>query len=234
MKKYLVTGVKSGLGKYLYENLPDVNGLDRGGFDLIKDEEYDTIIHCAFNKAQTHADIGDHYGYLDDNIFLTQDLLTLKYKKFIYISTIDVYPTVQNVYGLFKRLAESVVKQKPGTIILRCSMILGENTKPNHITKLKDGIDRLTLSGQSKFNYILNSDILKFIESYSVRCPEGIIDFVANTPAELNEVVSMISPNTELLTYIYDANYKWVNPIYDTYEEFNKSSLNNLNQYING
>ena len=99
MKKYLVTGVKSGLGKYLYENLPDVNGLDRGGFDLIKDEEYDTIIHCAFNKAQTHADIGDHYGYLDDNIFLTQDLLTLKYKKFIYISTIDVYPTVQNVYG---------------------------------------------------------------------------------------------------------------------------------------
>jgi nucleoside-diphosphate-sugar epimerase len=234
MKKYLVTGIKSGLGKYLYENLSDAAGLDRSGFNLIKDEEYDTIIHCACNKAQTHADIGDHYGYLDDNIFLTQDLLTLKYKKFIYISTIDVYPPTPNVYGLFKRLAESIVKQKPGTIILRCSMILGENTKPNHITKLKDGIDRLTLSGQSKFNYILNSDILKFIESYLVRCPEGIIDFVANAPAELSEVVAKISPNTELLTYIYDADYKWVNPIYDTYEEFNKSSLNNLNQYING
>ena len=234
MKKYLVTGIKSGLGKYLYENLSDAAGLDRGGFNLIKNEEYDTIIHCAFNKAQFPTDIGDHYGYLDDNILLTQDLLKLKYRKFVYISTIDVYPPTPNVYGLFKRFAESIVKQQPGTIILRCSMILGENTKPNHITKLKDGIDRLTLSGKSKFNYILNSDILKFVESYSLRCPEGIIDFVANAPAELSEVVAKISPNTELLTYIYDADYKWVNPIYDTYEEFNKSSLNNLNQYING
>jgi hypothetical protein len=113
-------------------------------------------------------------------------------------------------------------------------MILGENTKPNHITKLKDGIDRLTLSSQSKFNYILNSDILKFIESYSLRCPEGIIDFVANKPAKLGEVASMISPNTKLLSYTYNANYKWFNPIYDTYEEFNKSSIDNLNQYLNG
>jgi nucleoside-diphosphate-sugar epimerase len=234
MAKYLVTGIKSGLGKYLYENLPDTHGLDRGGFNLIKDEEYDTIIHCAFNKAQTSTDIGDHYGYLEDNILLTQDLLKLKYRKFIYISTIDVYPPTPNVYGLFKIFAESIIKQKPGTIILRCSMILGENTKPNHITKLKDGIDRLTLSSQSKFNYILNSDILKFIESYSLRCPKGIIDFVANKPAKLGEVASMISPNTKLLSYTYNANYKWFNPIYDTYEEFNKSSIDNLNQYLNG
>ena len=69
--KYLVTGIKSGLGKYLYENLPDVVGLDRGGFDLIKDEDYDVIIHCAFNKT---LDVEDHYQYLEDNIFLTQKL----------------------------------------------------------------------------------------------------------------------------------------------------------------
>jgi dTDP-4-dehydrorhamnose reductase len=234
MAKYLVTGIKSGLGKYLYENLPDVHGLDRGGFNLIKDEDYDTIIHCAFNKAQSPVDIGDYYGYLDDNILLTQDLLKLKYKKFIYISTIDVYPTTLSTYGLFKRFAESIVKQKPGTIILRCSMILGDNTKPNHITKLKDGIDRLALSGESKFNYILNSDILKFVESYSLRCPEGIMDFVSNESAKLSDVAAIISPSTELLSYTYDADHKWVNPIYDTYTEFDKSSMDNLNQYLNG
>jgi nucleoside-diphosphate-sugar epimerase len=234
MAKYLVTGIKSGLGKYLYENLPDAHGLDRGGFNFIKDEDYDTIIHCAFNKAQSSVDIGDYYSYLEDNILLTQDLLKLKYRKFIYISTIDVYPTTLSTYGLFKRFAESIVKQKPGTIILRCSMILGDNTKPNHITKLKDGIDRLTLSGESKFNYILNSDILKFVESYSLRCPEGIIDFVSNESAKLSDVAAIISPSTELLSYTYDADHKWVNPIYDTYEEFNKSSIDNLNQYLNG
>jgi hypothetical protein len=113
-------------------------------------------------------------------------------------------------------------------------MILGDYTKPNHISKLKNGIDKLTLSGQSKFNYILNSDILKFVSTYSLGCPDGVFDFVANKPIKLSEVVSILSPNTELLNYVYDADYKWVNPIYDTYKEFDKSSIKNLNQYLNG
>lgn len=234
MKKYLVTGIKSGLGKYLYENLSDVNGLDRGGFDLIKDEEYDTIIHCAFNKAQSPTDIGDYYNYLEDNILLTQDLLTLKYKKFIYISTIDVYPPTPNVYGLFKRFSESVVKKHSNIIILRSSMILGQDVKPNHVTKLKSNEPSLSLSGNSTFNYILNSDILKFIESYSYRCPEGIIDFVANGSAKLSDTYKELNSTTSLGNYTYSAEYQWINPIYDIYEEFNKSSLDNLKQYING
>lgn len=234
MAKYLVTGIKSGLGKYLYENLPDAHGLDRGGFNLIKNEEYDTIIHCAFNKAQSSTDIGDHYGYLEDNILLTQDLLKLKYRKFIYISTIDVHNPTPNVYGLFKRFAESVVKRHVGTIILRPSMILGQDTKPNHVSKLRDNITSIGLSGDSKFNYILNSDILKFIESYSLRCPEGIIDFVANSSVKLSDTHKELNSTTQLGNYVYNADYEYPNPIYNIYEEFNKSSIDNLKQYING
>jgi nucleoside-diphosphate-sugar epimerase len=234
MKKYLVTGVKSGLGKYLYENLSDVNGLDRNNFDSIKNDEYETIIHCAFNKAQNVDNIGDYYSYLEDNILLTQELLKLNYKKFIYISTIDVYPTTLNLYGLFKRFAESVVKRHMGTIILRPSMILGQDVKPNHVTKLKSNESSLSLSGDSTFNYILNSDILKFIESYSYRCPEGIIDFVANGSTKLSDTHKELNSTTSLGNYIYSAEYQWINPIYDIYEEFNKSSLDNLKQYING
>lgn len=234
MAKYLVTGIKSGLGKYLYKNLPDAHGLDRGGFNLIKNEEYDTIIHCAFNKAQSSTDIGDYYGYLEDNILLTQDLLKLKYRKFIYISTIDVHNPTPNVYGLFKRFAESVVKRHIGTIILRPSMILGQDTKPNHVSKLRDNITSIGLSGDSKFNYILNSDILKFIESYSLRCPEGIIDFVANSSVKLSDTHKELNSSTQLGNYAYNADYEYPNPIYNIYEEFNKSSIDNLKQYING
>jgi len=234
MKKYLVTGVKSGLGKYLHKNLSDAAGLDRNNFDSIKNNEYETIIHCAFNKAQNVDNIGDYYSYLEDNILLTQELLKLNYKKFIYISTIDVYPTTLNLYGLFKRFAESVVKRHMGTIILRPSMILGQDVKPNHVTKLKSNESSLSLSGDSTFNYILNSDILKFIESYSYRCPEGIIDFVANGSTKLSDTHKELNSTTSLGNYIYSAEYQWINPIYDIYEEFNKSSLDNLKQYING
>jgi nucleoside-diphosphate-sugar epimerase len=228
--KYLVTGIKSGLGKYLYENLPDVIGLDRGGFDLIKDKDYDVIIHCAFNKT---IDVEDHYQYLEDNIFLTQKLVNLNYKKFIYISTIDVYPTEPNLYGLFKRFAESIVEQKPNTTILRCSMILGKDTKPNHVTRLKENTPYIGLSGDSTFNYILNKDILSFIQSYSEKCPSGVIDFVSNDSLKLEITHQTLKSNTQLRQFIYNSDYTFNNPIYNIYPEFNKSSLDNLKQYIN-
>ena len=157
MGNYLVTGINSGLGKYLFNNLKCgmVLGLDRNNFNSIKNNEYETIIHCAFNKAQNVDNIGDYYSYLEDNILLTQELLKLNYKKFIYISTIDVYPTTLNLYGLFKRFSESVVKRHMGTIILRPSMILGQDIKPNHVTKLKDNIPSLGLNEESTFNYTI-------------------------------------------------------------------------------
>ena len=234
MKKYLITGIKSGLGKYLYDNLSDANGLDRNNFDSIKNDEYETIIHCAFNKAQNIDNIGDYYNYLEDNILLTQELLKLNYKQFIYISTIDVYSTTPNIYGLFKRFAESIVKKYSNIIILRPSMILGQDIKSNHVTKLKSNESSLSLNGNSTFNYILNSDILKFMELYSYRCPEGIIDFVSNGPAKLSDTHKELNSTTSLGNYTYDADYQWINPIYNIYEEFNKSSLDNLKQYING
>ena len=90
MGNYLVTGINSGLGKYLFNNLKCgmVLGLDRNNFNQIKDYDYDAVIHCAFNKS---LKVEDHYQYLEDNIFLTQKLLQLWYKKFIYISTTNVY-----------------------------------------------------------------------------------------------------------------------------------------------
>jgi hypothetical protein len=113
-------------------------------------------------------------------------------------------------------------------------MILGQDIKSNHVTKLKSNESSLSLNGNSTFNYILNSDILKFMELYSYRCPEGIIDFVSNGPAKLSDTHKELNSTTSLGNYTYDADYQWINPIYNIYEEFNKSSLDNLKQYING
>ena len=106
MKKFLITGVKSGLGKFLYENLSNSEGLDRTNFGSIKDKNFDVIIHCAFNKE---ISITDHKKYLDDNILLIQKLKQLNYSKFIYISSIDVYQKNPNMYSHFKRFAETLM-----------------------------------------------------------------------------------------------------------------------------
>ena len=70
--KTLVTGAKSGLGKYLSEQIKS-DTLNRS--DELPDigEEYDLIIHCANNG--NHHTWGDvEYDFYRDNIFLTRDI----------------------------------------------------------------------------------------------------------------------------------------------------------------
>jgi dTDP-4-dehydrorhamnose reductase len=230
MAEYLISGNKSGLGKYLNDNLPDSLGFGRNELNLVKREDFNTIIHCAFNKEQYQ--IQDYYKYLQDNIFLTQDLLNLTHHKFIYISTVDVYQDNPNCYGLFKRFAESVVEKNPNALILRCSMMLGSTMKPNHVTKLKDNIDKLSLSGDSTFNYILMDDLVEFFQSKDYLKYSGIIDFTSNNLIKLSEVKKYFNSNTELGSYTYETlNLDSSRNIYTLNNKYNKSSLENLKQY---
>ena len=87
MEKYLISGIKGGLGKYLYDNLPNSIGFGRDEFNLIKNKDFDTIIHCAFNSRKN---VNDYYEIVRDNIFLTKDLCKVPHNKFVFISSIDV------------------------------------------------------------------------------------------------------------------------------------------------
>ena len=226
MNRFLITGIKSGLGKFLYNNLPNSLGLDRDNFNLIKNEDFDTIIHCAFNKENT---ITDYKKYLDDNIFLTQRLKELHYSKFIYISTVDVYQENHTTYAMFKKFSETLMD--PNDLILRCSMMLGDTMKPNHTNKLKNNEKSIGLSGESVFNYILMEDLAEFFISDDYKKYKGIVDFVSKDLVKLKDVKNYFNSTTELGNHVYENNLDFVNPIFILNEKYNKSSLNNLEQY---
>jgi nucleoside-diphosphate-sugar epimerase len=227
MARFLITGINSGLGKYLFENLPNSLGLDRDNFNLIKDKDYDTIIHCAFNKEN---DITDYKKYLDDNIFLTQRLKKLNYKNFVYISTVDVYQENPSMYAHFKRFSETLLDGSD--LILRCPMMLGNTMKPNHATKLLSNIDSLGLSGESKFNYILMNDLVEFFIHKDYKKYNGVIDFVSNGLVKLVEVKKYFNSTTKLGEYTYQNNVEYPNPIFKLDEKYNKSSFDKLKQYF--
>lgn len=227
MTKFLVTGINSGLGKYLYENLPNSLGLDRNNFNLIKNEDYDTIIHCAFNKENI---ITDYEKYLDDNIFLTQRLKNLSYTNFVYISTVDVYQENPSMYAHFKRFSETLLDEND--LVLRCPMMLGNTMKPNHATKLLYNIDSLGLSGDSTFNYILMDDLVEFFVSGDYKQHKGIIDFVSNGLVKLEDVKNHFNSTTKLGDYTYQNNLEYSNPIFKLNEKYNKSSFDKLKQYF--
>jgi dTDP-4-dehydrorhamnose reductase len=226
MKRFLITGINSGLGKYLFNNLPDSLGLDRNNFNLVKNEDYDTIIHCAFNKENN---ITDHKKYLNDNIFLTQKLKKLNYKKFIYISTVDVYQENPTMYATFKKFSETLLDEND--LILRCSMMLGDTMKPNHTHKLKNNDKNIGLSGESVFNYILMEDLAKFFSSNDYKQHNGVVDFVSNDLVKLENVKNYFNSTTKLGEHVYQNSLDFVNPIFILNEKYNKSSLNNLIEY---
>ena len=227
MEKILVTGIGSGLGKYLYENLPNTLGLSRDNFNLVKDEDIDVIIHCAFNKENV---ITDYKKYLDDNIFLTQRLKSLYYNKFIYMSTVDVYQENPTMYAHFKRFSETLLNKND--LILRCPMMLGSTMKPNHATKLKDNIESLGLSGNSQFNYILMSDLLEFFVSGNYKQYKGVVDFVSNDLVKLEDVKQYFNSSTKLGEYVYQNSLDFQNPIFKLNEKYNKSSFEKIKQYF--
>ena len=228
--KILVTGVGSGLGKFLYEKMSlnsifEVSGLTRDNYDSIIDKSFDTIIHCAFNKEDV---VTDYKKYLNDNIILTQKLKQIPCTKFIYLSTVDVYETpVRRTYSLFKLLAETLLDKKD--LILRCPTMLGSTTKENHITRLFSNVPKIGLSPLSEVNYILMSDLLDFFTSEDYIKYEGIIDFVSNGDVKLSTVKSYFNSNTELGDYVYKR--KFLNPIYLLDKKYNKSSLDKIKQY---
>jgi nucleoside-diphosphate-sugar epimerase len=226
MKRFLITGTNSGLGKYLLNTLPNALGLDRNNFNLIKNYDYDTIIHCAFNKENT---ITDYKKYLDDNIFLIQRLKNINYSKFVYISTVDVYQENPTMYAHFKRFSETLMEGKD--LVLRCSMMLGDTMKPNHTAKLLNNEPSIGLSGESRFNYILMEDLAEFFTSDDYKKYSGVIDFVSNDLVRLEDVKTLFNSNTKLGSHVYENNLDFQNPIFKLNEKYNKSSFNNLKQY---
>ena len=211
-EEYLITGVNGGLGGYLSHKLTGGEGLHRDNFiELSYFSRYDTVVHCAFNK---YNEIHDYYQYLEDNIFLTQNLLNVSYGYFIYISSIDVYNGTNN-YSLFKRFAESLVERRHNTTILRCPMLLGTSMKDNHLTKmLWSDNEKLTLSGESTFNYILYDDILDFIRSGKYRELNGVYDLVATDTIKLKDVKDEFKSTAEFGDYVYETTNEFKNPIY--------------------
>ena len=217
--RYVITGISSGLGKYLHENLPGSLGIDRDNYFLIEPhiKNEDIIIHCAFNKTN---DIKDYNNYLDDNIFFTKKLLELG-NRMIYISSIDVY-LQNNIYSLFKKFSEALVHRYPNNLVLRCPALIGEYMKPNHLHKLKEN-KSIGLSGESTFNYILYSDVLENVKTDIV----GTYELISKENTNINTIKKLFKSNTELGEYLYATPTQFKNPI-----KIKRTSIETIKKYF--
>lgn len=205
-RNYLVTGINSGLGKYLHENISDSLGLTRFNkqetLEEAKLKKGLIILHSAFNRER---DIEDYYKYLEDNISLTEELLTLPHVKFIYFSSVDIYKDF-TPYSFTKMMAESVVYERAKDyLVLRLSALLGNTTRKNSLLKILEGNATLTLSSESSFNYVLQSDILDLLKQETIDKKSGIYDFISSTSVTLGEVARYYNKDVSFGEFKYET-----------------------------
>lgn len=247
----LTTGSGSGLGRYIYENLGGI-GLDRNTSskerEKIKNKGVDVIIHCAFNSNKG-INSNSLYPYFEDNVLLTKELISFPHKKFIFFSSVEVYPknekvhsedeivdvdSVKGIYGITKLLSESIIKHHcPNYLILRATALLGKYSRKNSLIKIIEDKDCiLTLSGNSRFNYVLHSDVLDFIKLSIENDLKGIYNLASSGNITLSEVAERLGKKVQFGNYLYDVGNISNNKISALSPAFRKTSIEVINQFV--
>ena len=221
-QKFLISGHKSGLGRYLYEQLGGV-GLGRdissANFENIHRKGVDVIIHCAFNQAR-EVNSKNLYQYLSDNVFLTKTLAKIPHKKFIYISSADVYPKnskkhsenevidvnqTSSIYAITKLMSESIIQNIcPSFLILRCTALLGAYSRQNSLIKIaQEENPVLTLSADSVMNYILHRQVANFIKHAVENNLRGVYNAASTENITLARVTNLLKKKVHFGSHPY-------------------------------
>lgn len=220
----LTTGVNSGFGRYAYENLGGltlVRSTSHEQIEKYKKEGVDIIIHCAFNSARNVT--GDTLSsYLQDNVFLTKELIAIPHRKFIFFSTVDVYPhnpvshvedekisvdAVSGIYGVTKLMSESLVAYGCGNfLILRATALLGGYSRKNSLIRMiEEDKCSLTVSADSQFNYILYEDVLNFLQFAIKADLKGVYNLASSENVAMSEISEMLRKEVKFGSYRYDV-----------------------------
>jgi len=252
-KRVLTTGILSGLVKYIHENLGGI-GLIRTtspeDMEKIKNSGVDVIIHCAFNSRRG-INSNSLYYYLEDNVLLTEKLVSIPHKKFIFLSSVDVYPkgvgthteeeiidmdSISGIYGITKLMSESIVKTHCGNyLILRGSTLLGKYSRKSSLIKIiEDDRCILTLSSDSRYNCVLHSDILDFIKFSIDHDLKGIYNLSSLENVTLLEVANTLGKKVKFGNYLYDVGNINNSKISYVFPVFKKTSKEIVTKFMGG
>jgi nucleoside-diphosphate-sugar epimerase len=218
--RLLVTGAGSGLGRFLcrrFDAVPFTRATPVANF--VGEPPFDAIVHCA---AGAHRGITDRtlYRYLADNVLLTRDVCRVPHRRFIYISSIAVYPPdssdtavdvvipcdhPHDLYRLLKLGGESITRElATRPLILRISGMLGPDARPNSITRiLTEAEPTLTLAADSSFNYMLHDDVGDFIDLALARDLEGVYNVAAAANVRLGEIAEHFARTVRWGGFVY-------------------------------
>ncbi len=220
--RILISGTASGLGASLLKRFGGeaLRRSDVAGGELPSPgTPFDMIVHCAVDTAKTvsHETID---GYFRNNVELTRRLVAVPHRRFVYLSSVDVYPKtmspgredapinahdISGVYGIAKFYAEALVMAgATAPLIVRASALLGPGMRENSLTRImtKPGV-AIGLSGASSFNYVRHEDVGDLIEAAGSEGLTGIVNCCSSSPVTLEEIRSTFGLDAHFGDFLY-------------------------------
>jgi nucleoside-diphosphate-sugar epimerase len=191
--KLHVIGDQSGLGKFLVKKHDDIWNIHKS---ILHEEDPDAIVYCARkrNVKDRHEEIKYNVHPLEDHLVYSKvyDI------KFIYISSIDVYPKIHNKnteedqatmfdevnsYANCKLTCEDLIKSYlDNYVIIRPCAFLGQEMKPNSVTRiLFDDPCNLNIDRYSHFTVITYEEVLKLILAAHEHDLRGVYNLAPET-----------------------------------------------------
>jgi nucleoside-diphosphate-sugar epimerase len=123
----------------------------------------DILIHCAFIKADAHAEAGKLN--FEGTKSLIECAYTNKVKKIIFFSTVSAHEHALSSYGKSKLAAESLFNLQKD-VIIKCSLVIGSGglfqRMLHHILSKK--LIPLINGGQQPLQVIAIDDVLKAVD----------------------------------------------------------------------
>jgi len=178
LKNIAVIGGEGVLGADLVEYLSpfySVTPITKQNYKFYIGQSFDIIVNANGNSKRFWANEHVIEDFMLSTATVYKSLFDFKFKKYIYISSSDVYenhgrrslskenhlPDIKNLspYGLHKHLSEIIVKKHAKDyLILRCSMILGKNLKKGPIYDIMHN-KSLFISKESRLQMITTKEI---------------------------------------------------------------------------
>lgn len=251
--KILTSGIHSGLGRFVHERMGGqglVRNMPDGERQRILDDDYDAIIHCAFNSGRDIDQAGLH-AYLDDNVFLSNALTGCRHKKFIYLSSVEVYPlnddlhseanvikvdSLRGIYAVSKLASEAIIQNNcDNFLILRPTTLLGEYSRKNNVVRLIEGMGPApTLKGESVYNFVTHADVVGFIEYAIQKDLRGIYNVASSGNITLAEVAALLGRKVEFGVHTYKVGNIDNKKIRDVFPVFSMTSKECLMRFVQG
>lgn len=247
--KLLVTGAASGLGAAVHRAFGGTPMTRATPWAEIEaGAPYDAIVHCAFG-SQKLVTPATAYAYLDDNLLLTERLARLPHRKFVFISSIDIYPAprqgakenddydlarLSGPYPFAKLFSDALVRARcPDHLILRPASLLGPAMRPSTALRvLTERAPRLFLHPDSRFNFVLHDDIAAFIARAIAEDIRGVFNAASADAVRLGDLAARLGLAPAFGAHIYDAGEVSNAKIAAIEPAFRRTSAETLNRFI--